>query len=76
MLNFKVLRFICIFYLLLETNTLLSQSPNFKHFTVEDGLPSSKCYQVLQDKKGYIWIASDKGVARYNGYHFQTNYLK
>jgi hypothetical protein len=50
-----------------------AQSPNFKQFTVENGLPSSECYQVLQDKKGFLWIASDKGVSRYDGTKF-TNF--
>lgn len=49
-----------------------SQSPTFKNFTVDDNLPSSECYQVLQDKKGFIWIATDKGVSRFNGYRFQN----
>ncbi len=71
MLNSKVLHFIFSISCFLTFNFLFAQSPNFKHFTVEDGLPSSECYQVLQDKKGYIWIATDKGVARYDGVKFQ-----
>jgi ligand-binding sensor domain-containing protein len=72
MFLFKVIRFILLISFSFVINNLIAQSPNFKNFTVEDGLPSSECYQVLQDKKGYIWIASDKGVARYDGYHFEN----
>jgi ligand-binding sensor domain-containing protein len=50
----------------------IAQTPVFKHFTTEDGLPSSECYQVLQDKKGFIWIATDHGVSRYNGSRFEN----
>lgn len=50
----------------------IAQTPVFKHFTTEDGLPSSECYQVLQDKRGFIWIATDRGVSRYNGYRFEN----
>ncbi|MEP7264012.1 MAG: histidine kinase [Bacteroidota bacterium] len=46
--------------------------PMFHHFTTVDGLPSSQTYQVLQDRKGYLWFASDHGVTRYNGYEFKT----
>jgi len=47
--------------------------PIFKHFSTESGLPSSQVYQVLQDKKGYLWFATDHGLSRYNGYEY-TNY--
>ena len=68
----KVHRFIFSIFCFLAFNSLFAQSPNFKHFTVEDGLPSSECYQILQDQKGYIWIATDKGVARYDGTKFKN----
>lgn len=49
-----------------------TDSPVFRHFTTEDGLPSSETYFVLGDSKGYMWFATDHGVARYNGYEFKT----
>ncbi|MBK7888984.1 MAG: histidine kinase [Bacteroidetes bacterium] len=45
--------------------------PLFFHFTPQNGLPSSQIYQVLQDKSGYLWFASDHGLAKYNGYEFK-----
>ncbi len=44
---------------------------NFKQYSVEDGLPSSEVYEVLQDKQGFIWVCSDAGVARFDGYDFE-----
>ncbi|HYG49454.1 MAG TPA: histidine kinase [Flavobacteriales bacterium] len=35
-------------------------------------MPSSETYDVKQDSKGFIWIATDRGVARYNGYEFMV----
>jgi ligand-binding sensor domain-containing protein len=46
-------------------------SSTFRHFTTEDGLPSSSVYFVIQDSKGYMWFTTDHGVARYNGYEFK-----
>ncbi len=43
-----------------------------KHFTTNDGLPSSQVYEALQDRDGYMWFATDRGVVRYNGYEFKT----
>ncbi len=45
--------------------------PHHKFITTEDGLPSNRIYHTMQDKEGYIWIATDNGVARYNGKEFK-----
>jgi ligand-binding sensor domain-containing protein len=29
-------------------------------------------YQILQDKEGYIWFATDNGVSQFNGYSFRN----
>lgn len=42
------------------------------HYTVNDGLPSSKVYDIIQDSSGYIWFATENGVSRYNGYEFEN----
>ncbi len=39
----------------------------FKNYTQEEGLPSNETYFILKDSKHYLWIATDKGVVRYNG---------
>jgi ligand-binding sensor domain-containing protein/two-component sensor histidine kinase len=51
---------------------LLAQSPAFRHYTTDDGLPSSEVYYIIQDKKGYIWFATDMGVSRFDGYNFEN----
>lgn len=45
---------------------------NYQQFTTEDGLPSNEVYDIVQDSKGFVWIATDRGVARYDGYDFQV----
>lgn len=49
----------------------LSKTFSYRHFTSDDGLPSSETYDVLQDNDGFIWIATDRGVVRYDGYDFE-----
>ncbi|WP_459213196.1 LytTR family transcriptional regulator DNA-binding domain-containing protein [Aquimarina rhabdastrellae] len=44
----------------------------YEHFGVDEGLPSSEVYDLFQDKEGYIWFATDKGISRYNGYEFKN----
>ena len=45
----------------------LGQSNPYVHYSVPDGLPSSETYNVYQDKKGFIWFATDNGVVRFDG---------
>ena len=49
-----------------------AQLPIYKHFTIEDGLPSNEIHMVFQDSKGCIWIATNHGVGFYDGYKFIT----
>jgi hypothetical protein len=42
------------------------------HYTFEDGLPSNTVYQIYRDSKGFLWIGTDNGVARYNGITFEV----
>jgi ligand-binding sensor domain-containing protein len=30
-------------------------------------LPSSECYNIIQDSRGYIWFSTEGGLCRYNG---------
>ncbi|MEL6638869.1 MAG: two-component regulator propeller domain-containing protein [Bacteroidota bacterium] len=64
---------VVLFLLLLPGSVALAQPfiPVYLHYTVEDGLPSSETYMVIQDRQGYLWFATDRGVARYDGQQFQ-----
>jgi len=50
-----------------------AQTYYYKNYTVDNGLPSSEVFHVIQDMKGFIWIATNQGVSRYDGYGF-TNF--
>ena len=53
---------------------LVSQESDFifSQFTVQNGLPSNECHDIIQDNEGYIWVATDSGVARFDGSEFKT----
>lgn len=51
---------------------LQGQHPVVRNYSVEDGLPSSEVYHVIQDRHGYIWFSTDNGVSRFNGYEFEN----
>ena len=46
----------------------------FEHLTVNEGLAHSDALSVLQDRAGFIWISTNNGIDRYDGYELK-NYL-
>jgi hypothetical protein len=36
------------------------------------GLPSNTVYDLIQDRRGFIWLATDKGLFRYDGVNFRS----
>ncbi len=50
----------------------LSQDYNLRHFNADDGLPQPFIYTVSQDFKGYLWIGTGDGLARFNGFEFEN----
>ena len=49
-----------------------AQTAYLPHYTTKNGLPSNNCFYTLQDKKGYIWVATDAGVSRFDGTTFEN----
>lgn len=52
--------------------TLNAQQLVMSHFSTLDGLPSSTIYDLCQDKNGYIWVATEAGVSRFDGHTFRN----
>jgi two-component system sensor histidine kinase ChiS len=44
----------------------------FNHISIDDGLSQSSVYCILQDKKGFMWLGTQEGLNRYDGYKFKT----
>lgn len=66
-----------LFFLLFINCPLRAQEPSntsfvFRHITTSDGLAGNDVRNIIQDHKGYIWIATDNGVQRYDGSGFIT----
>jgi len=47
---------------------------NFNRLTVENGLCHNSVYSIIQDRQGFIRIATQDGLARYDGGRFATLY--
>lgn len=57
---------------LCSVSTLRAQEPLFQRLSFTNGLPSNAVYSILEDHKGFIWIACDEGLFKYDGVHFQV----
>ncbi|WP_299123680.1 hybrid sensor histidine kinase/response regulator transcription factor [uncultured Winogradskyella sp.] len=45
--------------------------PNIKYFSLEEGLSQVTINDILQDKNGYVWIATQDGLNRFDGENFK-----
>lgn len=43
---------------------------NFKRITINDGLSQNTVFCIAQDKTGFIWIGTEDGLNKYDGYEF------
>lgn len=52
--------------------SLVHTQPFFTRITESDGLADNRITCFLQDKKGYLWISTKRGISRYDGVKFET----
>ena len=60
-----------VFPAVLRGQLPLRIEPVFHNYSVDQGLPNNWVYHITQDRKGYVWIATNSGVCRFNGYEFE-----
>ncbi|MCP4221219.1 MAG: response regulator [bacterium] len=48
-----------------------AETVNIKRISIEDGLSQSTVYSILQDKTGFMWLGTQEGLNRYDGYDFK-----
>ncbi len=50
------------------------QEFNITRYTVNDGLSNNIVYDVHQDQEGFIWVATENGLNKFDAYEFRTFY--
>ena len=69
-MKFRI-RLALILMILVMPSLLYSQRGKF-YTTTDNDLSSSLINQIFQDKDGYIWIATEYGLNKFDGNHFVT----
>jgi len=44
----------------------------FHHLTTDNGLSNSNVQAILRDSLGFLWIGTESGLDRYDGYGFKV----
>lgn len=70
-LHHIIVRRILTVLLLVSCCTSRAQDPVYRNINNLNGLPSNSVYNIIQDKQGFIWLAHDKGLSRYDGKTFK-----
>ena len=66
-----MLKSILSFFLLICFGNLFSQNPYAFTINKTNGLPSNSVFDIHQDKQGFMWFATGKGLCRYDGTNFK-----
>lgn len=69
--HFNLITTVVLFLLYLPA-LLLSQSSGYhvQHFSTENGLSDNLITQMLQHSNGFLWIGTEVGLNRFDGYEF------
>jgi ligand-binding sensor domain-containing protein len=68
-----IIQFLLFFFLvfLLPTKSIANERLFFEHITTEDGLSNGSVFKTFRDSKGFIWVCTEDGLNKYNGYSFK-----
>lgn len=50
----------------------VSDAYNVKHFTDENGLPQNSVKFIAPDKEGFLWLATENGLVKFDGSGFRS----
>lgn len=67
-------RFVLFFLIWLSCPKLVAQEYRAfaRRYSLEEGLPHRQVNKVIQDRRGFIWAATNAGVTRFDGRHFKV----
>lgn len=62
----------CVMFIETTMVTAQSGSEIYRHVTSRDGISNTFVWEMIQDRHGFIWIAGNNSLDRYDGYNVTT----
>ena len=68
----KTINIFTIIIFIFFNNLVFSQNQSIliEHYTIDDGLSQTSVNCVIQDSRGFIWVGTQSGLNKYDGYKF------
>jgi signal transduction histidine kinase/ligand-binding sensor domain-containing protein/CheY-like chemotaxis protein/HPt (histidine-containing phosphotransfer) domain-containing protein len=57
-----------------QVGAVNQDSIRFQRYSLEQGLSQQAVFAMLQDRRGFMWFATQEGLNRFDGYQFRTFY--
>ncbi len=70
--DIRIIRYLFLLIISFYCIRAYSQKIHFERISTSDGLSNNHINDILQDKSGFLWIATDDGLNRYDGYEFKV----
>ncbi|MCU4163490.1 two-component regulator propeller domain-containing protein [Carboxylicivirga caseinilyticus] len=71
------LRFTIFILFILSSSSFQGQiNPRVDYINIDDGLPQNTVQSIIKDGFGFVWIGTDNGLCRYDGYEFEYYFSK
>ena len=64
--------FLCFLCFLWSVSHLYGERLPLRSFSSADGLAHDHINQIYPDSQGYLWIGTDEGLSRFDGYEFSN----
>ncbi|MCF7859780.1 MAG: response regulator [Candidatus Cloacimonetes bacterium] len=73
MIRFYNKTFILLFFLIINSSKFYPQIVSrSERISMEDGLSGNTIYSILQDSRGFLWIGTNNGLNRFDGYNIKV----
>ncbi|MEL0037242.1 MAG: two-component regulator propeller domain-containing protein, partial [Gammaproteobacteria bacterium] len=66
------LQFATVFAQSQQIDTINEVTYQFNQLSTERGLIDNRIKDIIQDRAGFIWLANDSGLVRYDGHRYQN----
>lgn len=68
----KNFTFKLLFFLITVNSHFFAQTTSSKWYNMDNGLPQNSIKDIIKDKYGFIWLATENGIVKYDGNKFEV----